>query len=324
MTYPFKNLVFEGGGMKGICYVGAVDVLTQKGIMDNIEKVGGSSAGAIASTLVGLGYTNTQLNKILYEIDFMSFLDIGSSAGELDLFSRLFSQYGLAKGDTFLKWIENLIVEAGFHKDLTFKELHDAVQSGAGKAKNRKYRDVYLTGANPSTRQTEIYSHETTPAMRVADAARISLSIPFILIAKPNLDGDLCVDGGMLCNYPIRMFDFDLAAKPYTNRPGQRVNSETLGFRLSEGTINTLPTPGKRKVDSVLDYLIALLNCYNAFQSSIHLNGDDWARTVHIDCKGVSTMYYNMKDDVKKMLEESGREGALAYFEWYDREHDKR
>ncbi|VFS56683.1 Patatin-like phospholipase [Leminorella grimontii] len=82
MTYPFKNLVFEGGGMKGICYVGAVDVLTQKGIMDNIEKVGGSSAGAIASTLVGLGYTNTQLNKILYEIDFMSFLDIGSSAGE--------------------------------------------------------------------------------------------------------------------------------------------------------------------------------------------------------------------------------------------------
>jgi NTE family protein len=27
MNYPFRNLVFEGGGVKGIAYVGAIDAL---------------------------------------------------------------------------------------------------------------------------------------------------------------------------------------------------------------------------------------------------------------------------------------------------------
>lgn len=33
MTYNFRNLIFEGGGVKGIAYLGAIDVLSQKGIM---------------------------------------------------------------------------------------------------------------------------------------------------------------------------------------------------------------------------------------------------------------------------------------------------
>ena len=47
MTYPFKNLVFEGGGVKGIAYAGAMKVLEKKGILKNIVRVGGTSAGAI-------------------------------------------------------------------------------------------------------------------------------------------------------------------------------------------------------------------------------------------------------------------------------------
>lgn len=32
MNYPFKNLVFEGGGIKGIGYVGAVEYLENEKI----------------------------------------------------------------------------------------------------------------------------------------------------------------------------------------------------------------------------------------------------------------------------------------------------
>ena len=33
MGYPFRNLVFEGGGVKGLAYVGALQVFQQKGIL---------------------------------------------------------------------------------------------------------------------------------------------------------------------------------------------------------------------------------------------------------------------------------------------------
>ena len=47
MTYQFKNLVFEGGGVKGAAYVGAMQALDEAGVLDNIERICGTSAGAI-------------------------------------------------------------------------------------------------------------------------------------------------------------------------------------------------------------------------------------------------------------------------------------
>ena len=45
--YHFRNLVFEGGGVKGIAYVGALEVLDQEGILKDIKRVAGTSAGAM-------------------------------------------------------------------------------------------------------------------------------------------------------------------------------------------------------------------------------------------------------------------------------------
>lgn len=54
MNYQFENLVFEGGGVKGIAYGGALELLEAKGIMPQIKQTSGASAGAIAALLVGL------------------------------------------------------------------------------------------------------------------------------------------------------------------------------------------------------------------------------------------------------------------------------
>ena len=52
MAYHFKNLVFEGGGVKGIAYVGALEVLDREGILNDIERVAGTSAGAMVAVMV--------------------------------------------------------------------------------------------------------------------------------------------------------------------------------------------------------------------------------------------------------------------------------
>jgi predicted acylesterase/phospholipase RssA len=44
--YPYKNLVFEGGGVKGVACGGAFEVLEQRQITPQIESVAGTSAEA--------------------------------------------------------------------------------------------------------------------------------------------------------------------------------------------------------------------------------------------------------------------------------------
>ena len=75
MAYHFRNLVFEGGGVKGIAYVGALQVLEEKGILPNIVRVGGTSAGAINAVLVGLNYTPAETQQILNKMNFEKFMD---------------------------------------------------------------------------------------------------------------------------------------------------------------------------------------------------------------------------------------------------------
>ena len=50
--YDYKNLVLEGGGVRGLAYAGVFSVLEEKGILQQIEKVGGSSAGSDRKSVV--------------------------------------------------------------------------------------------------------------------------------------------------------------------------------------------------------------------------------------------------------------------------------
>ncbi|HSG99404.1 MAG TPA: patatin-like phospholipase family protein, partial [candidate division Zixibacteria bacterium] len=75
MAYHFRNLVFEGGGVKGIAYVGAMNVLKAKGILPAIKRVGGTSAGAINATMFAIGMSPEEQMAELQKLKFDSFMD---------------------------------------------------------------------------------------------------------------------------------------------------------------------------------------------------------------------------------------------------------
>lgn len=91
-----KNLVFEGSGMRGLAYAGVIEELEKKGIITNIERVGGTSAGAVTALLISLGYTAEQIRIILSETKFQKFNDGGPGA-----FTRLKRKFGWFKGEAF-------------------------------------------------------------------------------------------------------------------------------------------------------------------------------------------------------------------------------
>lgn len=329
----FKNLVFEGGGVKGIAYLGAIEVLSNAGILDQIERVGGTSAGAINAILIGLGFTPDETKEILWALNFNNFMD--DDWGVVRDTDRLVEQFGWYKGDFFRNWIGNLIREKTGNSESTFADVE--ALKGAGKP----FRSLYFMGTNLSTRYSEIFSAEHTPRMCIADAVRISMSIPLFFAAKRSPRGDVYVDGGMLDNYPIKLFDRSKYANPANysipeyykqindglanqDRPVATYvyNKETLGFRLDTqqeiSIFRDHAEPPHYKVDNFFDYAWALISTLMDAQDSAHLHSDDWARTVYIDTLGVGTTEFDLSGDKKKALEQSGRDGTAKYLQWFN------
>jgi predicted acylesterase/phospholipase RssA len=60
-----SNLAFKGGGVLGIAYAGAIQVLEEKGLLQQVQKVAGTSAGAMTAALVSLNYTAAEIYNIV-------------------------------------------------------------------------------------------------------------------------------------------------------------------------------------------------------------------------------------------------------------------
>lgn len=332
MAYHFKNLVFEGGGVKGIAYVGAMEVLGRRHVLKNITRVGGTSAGAINATLFALGYTNPQTKKLLKDLDFNNFLD--EDWGLVRDTRRLINRFGWYKGDFFHAWIGERVAKKLGKLDATFADLKRAGRP-----------DLYVYGTNLSTTFGEVFSAERTPDESIADAVRISMSIPLFFATVRNARDDVYVDGGVLDNYPVKLFDRlkyiesfeqDLAARrtDYYNKENRRFlrkhetsspyvyNRQTLGLRLDSkqeiAAFRYGDEPQRRKIDDFFDYAKALVTTVTEAQASQHLHGDDWQRTIYIDTLGVGTTDFDLSARKKDALVKSGRNSTNAYFRWFN------
>lgn len=316
----FTNLVFEGGGVKGIAYCGALGVLESRGIMENVSRVAGTSAGAITAGLLSVGFTNDEIFALLKQTSFSSFMD--SRWGFIRDAIGLFFKFGWYKGKKFQQWFEQQMEKKTGNKRFTFKDLQEAVSE-----KKPGFKELAVAGTNLSTQTTEIFSSELTPEIPIANAIRISMSIPLFFYVV-NYNNYRYVDGGLYYNYPINIFDNVkyLSNKKfgkeinYDPREGAIYNCQTLGLRVDTKKEiksvfeNTPPQP----VKSIKDYMGALVGGYMEGMNKIHLHENDWHRTIYIDSLGVKTTQFDLDDKTVQDLVDSGKNGAQKYFSWFE------
>lgn len=84
---------------------------------------------------------------------------------------------------------------------------------------SKGFRDIYFIGTNISTGFAEVFSYERTPRICIADAVRISMSMPLFFASKRSPRGDVYVDGGLIDNYPIKLFDRKEYVEEYSVEP---------------------------------------------------------------------------------------------------------
>lgn len=333
MSPQFRNLVFEGGGVKGIAYIGAMQVLSQRGLLEGIQRVGGTSAGAINALIFALGYGIREQRDILDSTDFRQFMD--DSFGIIRDIRRLARRFGWHKGDFFSHWVGGLVKNQLGNEHATFGDLKRAGRP-----------DLYVIGTNLSTGYSETFSFERFPDMPLVTAVRISMSIPLFFAAKRlEPENDVFVDGGVMLNYPVKLFDrekyIDMGDEAdaaryvdYYNRENAEFlldrpdrspyvyNRQTLGLRLDTAEEIALfrynePRPGKQ-ISSFTQYARALITAIMQVQENQHLHSDDWQRTLYINTLDVKATDFHLADKTKNALVREGIKGAENYFRWFE------
>ncbi|MBI2452317.1 patatin-like phospholipase family protein [Candidatus Pacearchaeota archaeon] len=298
--YNFKNLAFEGGGVKGIAYGGALRVLEKKGILKNIGKVAGTSAGAITSTLLALNFSPKEILEILKETNFNEFKD--ESPLIIPNIIRIFKDFGWFKGKAFKLWLQKTISKKA-DKNITFKELYNLK-----KQNKNNIRELYIVGANINKQIPEIFSYEKTPNMKIVDAVRISMSIP-IVFAAVKKEGNVFADGGIYYNYPINLFD------------RQGYNKETLGLRVDTKTeiIEMQKRIIKRKkISSLKEYSQTIIDSLIDIVNKMHLSTKDWHRTIYINVGNIKATQFDLSEKQKADLIKRGEKYTEDYLKWFD------
>lgn len=320
------TLTVAGGGVKLIVAIGALRVLEQKNLMKGINKLAGSSAGALICVLLNIGMSADDIEKTVFSQ--------GSSIVHeffIKIPYHLLFNYGLYTANKMVKYIQTLFTEKGFDPNITFLQLYEKTN-----------KTLVLTGTSLNTMDTFYFNHHTMPNMKVIDALRISISIPIYFTSVEYKINDIThtmVDGGTLNNFPIYYFDiFDntgkyiLTSKDLIKEKKLAMKklkcidcSNTLGIMyLDQGETQNVDYfyQGFTQITNIYEYCTALLNTFltkieqDNFRNPITgAKNNFFDKVICIPMPfNVNAVNFDLEQEKKDLLIKAGEDTANEYF----------
>ena len=126
-------------------------------------------------------------------------------------------------------------------------------------------------------------------------ARAVGMSILFPGFFKPEkLNGSYIIDGGVLSNFPVWLFDRE-----------ENPRFPTFGFKLLE---KDQPITGP--ISFAKEMLYTMLEAHD----NEHQEDHNTVRTISIPSKDISPLAFNLSEEDKQKLFESGREAARGFF----------
>lgn len=299
--------------MKGIALVGAVDVLEEHGY--EVQRVAGTSAGAIVGALVAAGLNRDERRDLMLSVDYSRFQD-RSLVDRLPggrVLSLLF-QLGMYEGDYLRSWLSEILSARGI---TTFADLRPADDEAASPGSAYPSRLVVMASDITHGRLRCLPTDypalgcDDPGAVAVVDAVRASMSIPFFYepVRLPGRDGKkiTLVDGGMLSNFPVSVFD---------RKDGQAPRWPTFGIKLSARAGDQAR---RFEGEGLMSMVKAMVGTMTSFYDQLHLDEPSvLARTIFVDTFGVKATEFDLDDTTRDTLYANGRAAAEKFLQSWD------
>lgn len=270
--------LFGGGAIRGMAHIGAIRALKELGV--ELGTLAGSSVGAIVAAALAVGYSDAELEKIFLDVDFELFKDIDFT-----------KSLALSKGDIFHDWMRE-IIEKKF-----YGEKYD-------KGRNRRvtFADIDKNLVIITTDLTNFccreFSKSVTPNFEIAEAVRISASMPG-LMRTVEVDGATLVDGDLQKSWPMWKLCDTL----------KNLDENVLEIRL-EGTVSS-------DLQNPISYINSVYSCITSIASEFVVNlfdNDETHDCLIINTGDVVIVNFQMKEAERKALIEDGYRQTLEYF----------
>ena len=209
------TLILSGGGLLGICTLGALDVLFEEYHQKNFTHIAGSSAGALIATMLCIEKPK-QLFEIMKEINLFDESNID--------FTEFLEMKGFLKHDLIYD-----VLSLYIPNECTFEEFYNLTK-----------KHLLIVGTNLTLQTKEYFDHKKTPNMSVLEAICISISVPFVFHQRL-YKGSIYTDGCVTESFPWNAFN-----KQEHKKLGIRLESfsktseETDFLQYIESMINTL------------------------------------------------------------------------------------
>ncbi len=309
---PRADLVLEGGGVKGIGLVGAISVLMERGY--TFQRVAGTSAGSIVGALVAAGFTADELIATVKVVDYASFQD-GTPWDEVFVGKAidLFVHEGVYHGDHLRTWLTEQLASKG---RTTFGSIPYTDPDGRAVPPAKAYKLVVNASDITQGRlrqfpwdYQEQYGIDPDSAA-IADAVRSSMSIPLfyrpVKLRTTRGDTSWIVDGGMLSNFPVSLFDAPAGVTP---------RWPTFGIRLCADRSLAQATDANN-VQNLPSMLKAILSTLTGFYDRMHINQPDVvARTIFVETGDISSTDFHLSDADRDTLFQNGRDAAVKFLD---------
>jgi NTE family protein len=309
-----SDLVCEGGGVKGIGLTGAALRLHEAGY--TFPRIAGTSAGAVVgavlAALQAAGEPLDRAGDVARSLDYRRFRDsgrVGRLLGPLGFLAdtaSLLVESGLYEGSYVRDWIRGVLADLGVR---TFGDLREN-DPGSALPAQRAYRLVVTASDLSRQRLVRLpwdypdYGLDPDDVL-VADAVRTSASIPFffepVQMRTPQGTSTL-VDGALLSNYPLGIFDRD---------DGRPARWPTLGIRLT----SALGEPrGGEPVRGPVSLALAIVQTTLEASQAQHVEGTcDVDRSIFVDTSQVSVIDFDITPAQQESLYVAGRQAADTF-----------
>lgn len=281
--------VFSGGGIKGFAYVGAIQVLEENNY--RFKRVAGTSAGAILACFIAAGYNAKEIENMLDEIDLKSLLDPPKPARTLPFLKwvNLYFRLGLYKGKALEKWFYKKLAAKGI---ITFNDLpKDCLKLVTSDLTNGRMivipDDLASYGVNWKT-------------FLVSKALRMSCGIPFFfepIKLKDNKGDCIFVDGGVLSNFPLWIFDNGNKERPL------------IGLKLS----NPREAMPPQKINNGLNLFEALFTTMKNAHDERYISRKHEKNIIFIPVEDYSATQFDIDPETKKILIDIGRQRTKKF-----------
>ena len=290
------DCVFSGGGVKAYAFIGALKSMYEKGI--TIERVAGTSAGAILAAFVTADIKWDEMEKLINEINLKQFLDAPLLSEKIPFtkWLLLYFQLGLYKGDVFEKWLYNVLADKGI---ITFQDIREGYLKII-------VSDISLGKLIVIPDDLERVYGLDKRSFNVATAIRMSASFPYFFMPKEikskQNKRSYIVDGGLLSNFPLWVF-----------RKNNKDARPVLGITLSDSLEETQPT----NINNALDMLQALFQAMLRAHDTRYISKSMQDNIVFIPVKNIKTTDFSITDEQKESLIQLGKEKSDQFLKFW-------